>query len=91
MIELSVSDQDGPGNNNGIVEFQIQSGANDDFVIQRDTGKILVASNPQLDVDSQRTYTIIVSYKLPCIVSSSLVVAGFEMRSRCTIQPLNIH
>lgn len=74
VIQLNVSDADGPGTDNGIVEFQIQSGANDDFLIDLNTGRISVAQNSQLDKDNQDEYQILVSHFSAIFIGLELMV-----------------
>ena len=67
MIDLNVTDQDGEDTDNGRVTFQIQSGANDDFLITGDSGIIKVSNSARLDIeDNQKSYQIVV-----CILFSS--------------------
>lgn len=54
VIDLNVTDGDDPKTLNGQVEFQIQSGANDDFLISGDSGVIIVTQTAQLDIEQRQ-------------------------------------
>ncbi|KAL4240787.1 hypothetical protein ACF0H5_001575 [Mactra antiquata] len=64
VIALTAIDRDGPGTDNGEIYFQILSGANDEFIITRDTGIILVSGNAALDVDGGQTvFELVISVR----------------------------
>ncbi|XP_060576458.1 cadherin-23-like [Ruditapes philippinarum] len=61
VIDLNVTDLDGQDNDNGIVTFQLQSGANDDFLLTGDSGIIKVTADAKLDIEeNQPSYEIVV-------------------------------
>ncbi|XP_052263415.1 protocadherin Fat 3-like isoform X3 [Dreissena polymorpha] len=60
VIDLNVRDNDTSSSNNGRVEFQIVSGANDDFTIRQDSGEIIVTANAKLELEKQALYIILV-------------------------------